>query len=241
MADERDEWIRAALERAPVPEQSPRFFADLWEAAQARERAAARRWRRVSLVLALVAAAAVSSAAVLAASPRSTSATVDVRGVCAAQEQGGIPAFIVGAIVSGPRKPGKPSTVKPPPGFHVDPTAWITTTPGFVPDTAPVFSFSTQASGYQLDRRSCPPTSASIPLAREGLGNPVHLDAKSLRLVVRCLGPARFAFRARITNDRYGVPIRAQIAAANARTGKQLVYIAWSPTRVDGWSAASCE
>lgn len=241
MADGRDEWIRAALDRAPVPEQSPTFFAELWEAAQGRERASARRWRRVSLVLALVTAAAVSSAAVLAASPSSASATVDVRGVCVAQVQGGIPAFIVGAVVSGPRKPGKPSSVKPPPGFHVDPTAWITTTPGFVPDTAPVFSLSTQASGYQLDRRTCPPTSMSIPLARQGLGNPVHLDQKNLRLVVRCLGPARFAFRVRIANDRYGVPLRAQIAVANARTGKQLVYIAWSPTRIDGWSAPSCE
>jgi hypothetical protein len=240
MTDERDDWIRAALERMPVPPESPAFFDDLWEAAQARERAAARRWRRISLALALVAAAAISSAAVLAAAPSSASTAVDVRGVCVAQEQGGIPAFIVGAFVGGPRRGGPPAK-KPPPGFHVDPTVWITTTQGFVPNTAPVFSLNSVFSGYQLDRRACPPTSMAIVLSHRGLGNPVHLDAENLRLVRRCLGPAHFAFRVRITNDRSGIPIRVQMAVVNARTAKPLAYLTWSPSRVDGWSADSCE
>ena len=237
---DRDDWIRSALERAPVPDQSPTFFADLWEAAQARERASVRRWRRISLVLALVAAAAVSSAAVLAAAPASTTTNVDLRGVCAAQVQGGIPVCIVGGIVSGHREPG-PSHANPPPGFHVDPTLWITTTPGLVPNTAPVFSLTSQYAGYQLDRRVCPATSQTIDFSRQGLPDAVHLDQKNLQLVRRCLGPVRFAFRVRIYNDRNGIPIRAQVAVANARTGKRIVYMNWTPTRIDGWSAASCE
>jgi hypothetical protein len=240
MPDERDDWVRAALGRVPVPPESPTFFDDLWEAAQARERAAARRWRRVSVALALVAAAAISSAAVLAAAPNSASTTVDVRGVCAAEEQGGIPAFIVGAFISGPRRPGPPAK-KPPPGFHVDPTVWITTTQGLLPNTAPVFSLNSVFSGYQLDRRACPPTSLKIDLTHEGLGNPVHLDAKNLQLVRRCLGPAHFAFRVHITNDRSGIPIRVQLAVVNARTARRIAYLTWSPSRIDGWSADSCE
>jgi hypothetical protein len=241
MADDRDDWIREALARTPLPPESDTFFDDLWEAAQARERAAVRRWRRVSLALAVVTAAAVSSAAVLAASPTSASASVDLTGVCFAQEQGGIPAFIVGAIVSGARRPGVSPTAKPPPGYHVDPTIWITTTAGLVPNEAPVFSLNFQFSGYQLDRRACPPTPMKVEFSREGLPNAVHLGVKNLQLVRRCLGPVRFAFRIHVVTDRNGVPIRAQIAAANARTGKRLVYIVWSPKRVDGWSAPSCE
>jgi hypothetical protein len=238
VAEERDDWIRAALERAQVPDESPSFFADLWEAAQARERAAVRRWRRVSLVLALLAAAAISSAAVLAASPAAAN-VVDVRGVCAAQIVGGIPVFSVTAVPSG-RPPKKLVNVKPPPGFHVDPSLFLTTGHEF--DAPPLFSLSTYFSGYQLDRRTCTPTRSAIALTHSALpADGVSATDKNSRIHFRCLGAGTFAFRLRIVNDKSGVPASAQVAVVRAKTGKPIVYVEWSPTRVDGWAAPSCE
>jgi len=240
MSDRRDDWIRAALERAPVPEESPTFFDDVWEAAQARERASARRWRRVSLALAVVAAAAISSAAVLAAAPAAATG-IDLTGVCLAQIQGGVPAFVAGAVVSGPRQHGVSPHAKPPPGFHVDPSVWLTTTPGLVPNENPVLSFNSEYSGYALDRRACPATRQRLAFGHDGLGRPVQLGERGLQLVDRCLGPSHFAFRVHIATDRDGVPTAAQLVVANPKNGKRLVYIEWTPKRVDGWSAAACD
>jgi hypothetical protein len=241
--DERDEWIRATLERARVPDESPTFFDELWETAQARERAAARRWRRVSLALAVAAVIAISSAAVLAASSpsRGTTGVVDVRGVCAATQMGGITVFSVGARPS--NRPTSPSqiNVKPPPGFHVDPSLWLQN--GDPMYGAIVFSLTPFYSGYQLDRRSCTPTGLAIRLSRSGLSDAsrVHLTEPSTQLVKRCLGVGRFAFRVRIVSDKTGVPVSAQLAVVRARTGKPLAYDRWTASRVDGWSAPSCE
>ena len=52
---DRDDIVRAALERQAVPAERTDFFDDLWELVQAREHAAAVRWRRISIVLAAVA------------------------------------------------------------------------------------------------------------------------------------------------------------------------------------------
>jgi hypothetical protein len=154
---------------------------------------------------------------------------------------GGTTVFTVGARPS--NRPTSPSqiNVKPPPGFHVDPSLWLQS--GDPTYGAFVFSLSPFYSGYQLDRRSCSTTSIAIRLSRGGLpgASLVHLTDTSSQLVKRCLGVSRFAFRVRIVSDKTGVPVSAQLAVVRAKTGKPLAYEQWTPARVDGWSAPTCE
>lgn len=239
----RDEWVQASLERVRVPDESPTFFLELWEEAQARERASARRWRRTSVVLALVAAIAISAAAVLGASaPHDAAAGVtELRAACVAQDTGGLPVFSIGAKPSGKPDPSL-INVKPPPGYHIDPSLWIATGAGSSFGGGNLFSLNTYLSGYQLDKHVCATTRLPIPLTRKGLpAAGVHLTDQNTELVRRCLGTARFAFRIRITTGKAGVATSAKLAVVRARTGKPLAYFEWSPTRVDGWSAAACE
>jgi len=239
----RDEWVRATLERAPVPDERPDFFADLWEEAQQRERASARRWRRTSVVLAFVAAIAISAAAVLGASAphRAAAGVTELRAACTAQDAGGLPAFSIGAKPSGKPDPSL-INVKPPPGYHIDPSLWIATGSGTSFGGGNVFSLNTYLSGYQIDRNACSTTRLPIALTRKGLpAAGVHLTDPNTELVRRCLGTARFAFRIRIVTGKAGVATSAKLAIVRARTGKLLAYYEWSPTRVDGWSVAACE
>ena len=154
---------------------------------------------------------------------------------------GGTTVFTVGAKPS--NRPTSPSqiNVKPPPGFHVDPSLWLQS--GDPTYGAFVFSLSPFYSGYQLDRRSCSTTGLAIRLSRGGLpsASRVHLTVRSTQLVKRCLGVGRFAFRVRIVSDKTGVPVSAQLAVVSAKTGTELAYDQWTPRRVDGWSAPSCE
>jgi hypothetical protein len=239
----RDEWVHATLERVRVPEESPTFFSELWEEAQARERAAARRWRRTSVVLAFVAALAISAAAVLGASAphRAAAGVTELRAVCSAQDTGGLAAFSIGAKPSGKPDPSL-INVKPPPGYHIDPSIWIATGSASSFGGGNVFSLNTYLSGYQLDRHVCSTTTLPIALTRKGLpAAGVQLTNENTELVRRCLGTGRFAFRIRITTSKAGVPASAKLAVVRARTGKPLAYYEWSPTRVDGWSVAACE
>jgi hypothetical protein len=239
----RDDWVHATLERVRVPDESPTFFTDLWDEAQARERAAAKRWRRTSIVLAFVAALAISAAAVLGASApkRAAAGVTELRAACSAQETGGLPAFSIGAKPSGKPDPSL-INVKPPPGFHVDPSLWIATGSASSFGGGNVFTLSTYYSGYQLDHHVCSRTTLPIALTRKGLpAAGVHLTDPNTELVRRCLGTARFAFRIRIVTGKAGVPTSAQLAVARAKTGKLLTYYEWSPTRLDGWSVAACE
>src|ERR1700686_1197489 len=65
-ASMRDDQIREALERLPVPPEPPAFFNELWEKAGANDRRAVRRWRRASIAFATLAVAAATAAGVFA-------------------------------------------------------------------------------------------------------------------------------------------------------------------------------
>jgi hypothetical protein len=236
MADERrDEHVRIALEQMHVPPDPPQFFDELWERVQARERAAARRWRRISLVLALVAAGAISSAGILAAAPTPRN-VVDLRAVCQAGPQGGLPVFTVLGIPSGPPPAGAVGPAHPPPGFKV--ASGVSIEDGL---QAQILSFSSLFSGYQLDRRRCGAEKRSISFSHSGL-DPVGTFHFGDYVSVgrRCLGFARFAFRVRITTSDQGLPEKAQLVVVTTKTRKPLVYLQWSQQTVTGYAAPKC-
>jgi hypothetical protein len=236
--NERDDVVRRALERLHVPPESSGFFDELWERAQAREQAATRRWRRISLALAVVALAAIASAAVLAAAPSAATNVIDVRGVCPSGIQGGLPVFTVHAEPGDRPEPGASPIPHPPPGFFVQYSVYLTT----VGLEGRFFGLSSLFSGYQLDRRGCPATRARIDLSHKGMANEgtfVHGDYTSFHQ--RCVDVARFAFRVRITTNTDGVPTKAELAVVRAKTGTPLVYVLWTPEKVTGWSTPRCQ
>lgn len=232
--NERDDDVRSALERLRVPPEPASFFDELWEQAQARERAAARRWRRVSLVLALVAAGAISSAGVLAASPAASN-VVDLTAQCRAELRGGLPVFIVNASPSAPAPAGGVGKANPPPGFTIDSSLSIETG-----EQHDLLEFSNQFSGYQLDRRACVTARARVELKARGLPSAgVYSYPGYTSLRRRCIGFGRFVFRIRITNDSEGTPQRAELAIVTVK-GKPLVFVQWASQRVVTFAAPAC-
>lgn len=235
MAEERDERVRRALEGMPVPADRPGFFDELWEQVQARERAAARRWRRIALVLALVAAAAISSAGILATAPTPKN-VVDLTAVCHSGIQGGLPVFKVLANPSGPPPPGDVGAAHPPPGFKV--ATGVSIEDGLQEQ---LLSFSSQFSGYQLDRRRCASDKHHVDFSRKGLESAgVYHFGDYVSLARRCLGYTRFVFRVRIVSSDEGAPQSAKLAVVSAKTGKPLMYVQWSQQVATGYAAPAC-
>jgi len=228
-----DERVRDALERMPVPPERPGFFDELWEEAQARERAAARRWRRISLMLALVAAAAISSAGVIAGTTSSNA--VDITASCVPDLQGGLPAFIVHAAPGAKPKPGADVNAKPPPGFDIVSSVWLETGAQMK-----LFGFSSMFSGYQLNRLRCATSKAHVTLTAGKLPRAgVFTYPSYVELRKRCVGFGPFLFRVHIANNGEGTPQKAQLAVATKR-GKPLVFVDWTPARVVTYSSTAC-
>jgi hypothetical protein len=226
--------VRDALERMPVPEQRPAFFDELWEAVAANERAAARRWRRTSLALALVAAAAISSAGVLAAT--TTSNAIDITASCTADQQGGLPVFVVHAAPSTRPKPGADVHANPPPGYDIVSSVWLETGAQLK-----LFGFSSLFSGYQLNRLRCSTSKAHVALDRGKLPSAgVFTYPSYVELRKRCVGFGPFLFHVHIANNGEGTPQKAQLAVATKR-GKPLVYVDWTPEKVVTYSSNACD
>jgi len=215
----RDERIRAALEQHDVPADSPTFFDDLWELAHAREHAALVRWRRMSVVLAVVAVAALAAASVLAA-PHG-SGVVDSTMTCTLQIQGGLPVFDIGAR---PR-----STVRgTPPNTFTYPAELTMTTGGDLFAGPKLFTAQSSAKGYVLDRSACKSGAKPIPFSRAGLQLVKRTTIGYDGLDLRCVGPARVFTRIRLVQNANGEPVSAQLAVRVVRTGKPLAYVLWS-------------
>ena len=128
-----------------------------------RERAIARRWRRTSLALAVVALGAVASAAVLVTSTGAATNVADVRGSCASQYPGGLPVVTAHAEPTDKPKPGE-TLPTPPPGFMPVQGLWIDA-PGQT-----FLTLSPFAVGFTVDRRACTTYKKKIDLGHEGLG-----------------------------------------------------------------------
>jgi len=235
----RDEFVRDALEEHVVPAESPTFFDDLWELVTTREHAAAVRCRRISIALAVVAVAAITTATVLAA-PHGAG-TVDQTVTCALQTQGGIPEMtVVLKPKSPPQGPPKYSYVQP---AELDVTTGTTPMGAGVPvdNSQRLFLAAGGTKGYLLSHTSCSDHGARPPLARSGLPPTQTLRRGFLGLSIRCLGPAKVTLRVRLTQNANGEPTRVLLAIRAARTGKALVFADWSATLVHAAAARSCD
>jgi len=236
---ERDDWVRDALERLEVPPERDAFFAELWEQAQARERAAARRWRRAAFALGVTTVAAISSAGVLAASP-SASNVVDLTSRCRAEPPGFGSVFTVFAsAASKPTNGPAPSstTPHPPPGFDIVSDLAIETG-----NQMKLFGISALFSGYQLDRSHCAPVKTRVELARRSLPSAgVYRTGYYTHMSRRCVGWQLFTFRVRITNDGDGVPVKAELAVVAGKKSRPLAYVRWTPGLVQTYAADVCK
>lgn len=236
---DRDDWVRDALGRLDVPPERDAFFAELWEQAQARERAAARRWRRVALALAVTTAAAISSAGVIAASPN-TSNVVDLTSRCRAEPPGYASVFTVFAAAASKPTQGPPptsTTPHPPPGFDIVSDLAIETG-----NQMKLFGISGLFSGYQLDRSHCAPVKSKVDLSRHALPSAgVYKTGYYTHLSRRCVGWQLFTFRVRITNDSNGVPVKAELAVVAGKKARPLAYVRWTPGLVQTYAADVCK
>jgi hypothetical protein len=179
---DRDDWVRDRLERLEPPPAGARFEEELWERVAAREAALTRRWRRASIGLALVAAAAVAAAA-----------TIDRTLSCRLQATDGIPAFAVEAWPVGP-------TLQ-------RPSVRLTTGRG-----SRLLDVEHGTNGFTLDSSSCRGSGTSVSLGRDGLDSAGAHGPGDGGLRLRCFLSSRVLVRLRLSLDEEGRPHRAVVA-----------------------------
>jgi hypothetical protein len=166
-------------------------------------------------LLALLAAAAISSAS-----------AIDVSARCVAELQGGLPAFSVTASPTGPKLAAR---------FRVPASLSIETA-----QQENLLFVTAGNQGYVVDSARCTQSKRGPALSRRGLPQAgVYRFGDYLSLVRRCVGVRRFAFRARITTNARGRPVAAELAISSAR-GKPLAYVRWARSRVAAWASPVC-
>lgn len=229
----RDEAVRTALEQLELPPQPVQFFDDLWELVTAREHAAAVRWRRISVALAVVALAAITTATVLAAPHGSN--VVDQTLVCTLQQQGGIPVVNVGAQPISPPHKGTGTYT------WTEPAELLVTTGGNAFEGHRLFDAQSAAKGYLLDTSLCATTGTRVPLVRAALPSTGVLRQGFKGIALRCLGPGRVTLHLRLVQDSSGHPTSGQLAARITRTNTPLFFVEWSRTLVRTYGAPRCD
>jgi len=230
---ERDRYVGGHIERLDTPSDTEAFFAEFQRRAAAHDRLVARRWRLAAIAFAVIAAAAVCSAGVLAASP-DAARTVDLSVQCRTMASGGLPVFSLATNATGP----------PQPDNKVFPEGWPALLEAFTGGESNPWAFfvaSPTTSGYNLDRRRCSATTQRPPLKSAGLPAlmPLHkADRTMLRL--RCVDVARVVLRVRLDADGQGLPRHAVLAASTPK-GKRLVFVDWTPDLVRAFAARACD
>jgi hypothetical protein len=216
--------LRGSLFRIVTPPASPDFHDRLAAAIQARERRAARRWRRVSAVLAVSTIAAGTSAAVLAFARGST--VVDQTLQCAVEAHGGVPYL---NLIAGPTMPGTQA------GTSFPATMSLRTG-----DSTQLLAFDTAHSGLVLDNTTCRATK-KIALARAALPpSGVFKGGGGLGLNFSCYLAGPVIFRLRVVRDQAGTPTSATLAAQIGKHHRPLAYVVWTPRRVTAYASTRC-
>lgn len=237
------ELARRALAKLELPPEPPRFFEELRERMREHDHAAARRWRRVSVVLAGVAVAAIATAVAFAASTLSV---------------GGASKVVEGTISCPVRVLTK--------AHAVDVGAWtvthnsalpasfraagigVTTDPRNVkpgdPSSKQIIQLSLQSgavNGMAVDVPFCSRSSRSVPLRPAGLpsaGTATPTFRSSFEQ--RCVTTARALIHYRVT-EKGVVPVRAQVAVADDNPKMTPVaFVEWAPQRVTAFFGNSC-
>lgn len=212
------------LERIVTPPTSATFHDRLADGIQASERAAARRWRAVSAMLAVATLAAATAAAVLAFALDSN--VVDRTLKCAVEPHGGLPYL---NFIADPTMPGtSPGTTFP---------AGASLTTG---DNTQLFAFDTAHSGVVLDSSSCHATKA-IVLGRGGLpSSGVFKGGQSLGFNFHCYLAGPVVFRLRVIRDQSGTPTSATLEVRLGKHNRQIAYVVWTPKRVAAYATQRC-
>jgi hypothetical protein len=226
-----DDILARELSDRFLPPEEPEFFDTFWSRTAQRERQHARRWRRVSLVAAMLALTALSAAAVVAA-PFGKSDTVDQRVSCSLRTQGG--KTVVNLAVAPMRKPHagykQSSSAQV---MLVTGASWFAGTKLLLLDNA--------AKGYIVNRNLCK-NGPALALGPRGLPRQSVLpEGAFLGYQYRCVGTGRVDIRVKFATGSKGEPTRAQVAVASARTHKPLLYSEWSPAKVTTYARNDCE
>lgn len=236
-----DREIRAALEELPLPPEPPGFFDALWQAAEARERVAARRWRGISVVLAVATIAAGSAAGVLAVSRSSGgTTTVDRTISCPVITQLDSGSIGFSAQVKEPPVSYNGGTVTQPGEIGAGSGNQIT----YAGASSEMFANGkTIKAGYFFNTTPCK-SAPAIPLSRSGLPSlGVFSRAGNTELFESCSVAANSSVtvRLRVVLSGPDAPIAAQLAIRAGKRQRPLAFINWTPTRFTALASAACQ
>jgi hypothetical protein len=232
-----DAYTRDVFEQLHVPPESSRFFIELDQRLRARDRAALRRWRRTAIAAVALAVAAIAVTGVMAATLATPTKTFDQTVTCSNLTKGGLPVFSAGGAPTGdPQLDANGKVRTPPPGFFPPTSMWVLTG-----DTMKLLTFSSGASGYQLDRSRCRKATTRPAFGAHGLPAALTLTVdEPEKFGRRCTNVAKITMRVEITSDAQGVPLAAKLVIVRARTGRPLIYMQWSRKVMHSWAADGC-
>ena len=217
---ERDDWVRDRLAGLDPPPRRRGFEDELWERIETRERTLARRWRSTSIVLAAIAVAAVTSAAVLATT-QGSGTTVDRTFACTTQVQGGLHVF---EIEAWPKDLQLPAA-----GVQ------ITTR------TVRLLEFNTFGDQpLAVDGHSCRAVKRTVPLEPAGLPSAGAFGVGYVHFTARCLLPGRLLVHIRLQLDAQGKPHQATLALRMERKNRPVSFFRWSAKRVTAFLSRAC-
>lgn len=234
-----DENRRKALENLAVPPERARFFEELRERIHEHDRAMARRWRIVSLVLAVMLLAVFASATVLAETRNSSTTTIERTLSCRISSRD---AVYVSANVSFHINGDALNPARDVPG-RVDVTTWPWQSN---PEDArsPVLgqlTFSATRDTPTVDRVRCAASHANVPFTAAHLVSQGTVTAAFNGGTQRvCSGAGRALIHYRIT-EVGGIPSKAQVAIREADARKAaLAYIQWTTKKATVFTRSSC-
>lgn len=221
------------LEDLVAPPARPGFREELWERAEARERAVARGWRAVAIAAVALAAAALGAAGVLAFGGGTAVATgtYDRTASCPVPVQGGVPAFqLVGDTRLRTFNNGTwqvfPGQILIQVGAQQIELAGLAGSPGGLGFTS---TACRSAARVPLTHAGLPP--ATIVGPGDGLGS---------RNGLTCLSGSRITVRIRATVDRANAPIAAQVAIRTGKKLRPLAFLDWTPKRIVAYVSPDC-
>jgi hypothetical protein len=95
---------------------------------------------------------------------------------------------------------------------------------------------------FRLDRNSCRPVSAHVPLSPAGLPRVGHVTFRDYPTIkIRCSLPGTILMRFHVQQDARGLPVAASIALRLTKSGTSLAYLTWSWSQVTAWASPRCE
>ena len=230
MSDDSDLAGRA-LEQLSLAPQRPSFFDTLRVRMHEHDRRAARRWRRMSAVLGVIAAAAVAATAVLASTVAHSSVStrvVDQTLSCAVQLRTSAHALDVSAETENTDPAARTSAA------YLDVYTFTKkATSNLSSPFVPQVEFGSVLDSLKVDRSLCRPSHRSVALRPSGLTpNGTVTPTFQGGFEQRCITAARALIRLRLS-EVGGVPTRAQVAIRDDNAKETpIAYVVWGPKRI---------